>query len=335
MADAGGKSHTLWMETHSVPLRDAMGTVTSMLSVARDVGARKQAERDREQLHGQLLIASRQAGMAEIATSVLHNVGNVLNSVNVSAKIIRDRARSSRQTGLLKASEMIRANADDLVHLFTQDPRGKQLPEYLHQLSVTLQTEREQIESEVTQLLSGVEHIIEIVRLQQTCASNSTLRVKINPVQIMEEAVRVNLIAMDRHHITVHSEFQDTGTLLLDQHKILQVLVNLLANAKQALSGVQTQNRQIWLSVGLDPSGERIIFAVRDNGCGISPENLPCVFRQGFTTRAEGHGFGLHSAINAATEMGGALTAHSAGMGQGATFTLSIPATRVQIRDAA
>ena len=65
-----------------------------------------------------------------------------------------------------------------------------------------------------------------------------------------------------------------------------------------------------------------------DNGIGIPADNLTRIFGHGFTTRKEGHGFGLHSGALAAKELGGALTVESDGPGKGATFTLEFPIQR-------
>ena len=66
-------------------------------------------------------------------------------------------------------------------------------------------------------------------------------------------------------------------------------------------------------------------IAVIDTGIGISPENLTRIFAHGFTTRKDGHGFGLHSGALAAKELGGKLSVESAGLGQGASFVLDLP----------
>ena len=113
--------------------------------------------------------------------------------------------------------------------------------------------------------------------------------------------------------------------VLADKHKVLQILVNLLRNAKHALEEGGGGDKRLKLRVGIN--GERRVkISVSDNGVGIAPEHLSRIFEHGFTTRKEGHGFGLHSGALAAREMGGSLGAHSAGPGQGATFTLEFPA---------
>ncbi|HXM74252.1 MAG TPA: ATP-binding protein, partial [Chthoniobacterales bacterium] len=110
----------------------------------------------------------------------------------------------------------------------------------------------------------------------------------------------------------------------VDRHKVLQILINVIRNAKYALDDVERTDKKIVISIS-SPDEQNVQIVISDNGIGISPENLTRVFAHGFTTREGGHGFGLHSGALAARSMGGSLTAASAGIGQGATFTLELP----------
>jgi len=112
--------------------------------------------------------------------------------------------------------------------------------------------------------------------------------------------------------------------VMTDKHKVLMILVNLISNAKYALDSAPVGQRCLTLRLEA-PAADRVRIEVRDNGMGIEPELLTRIFQHGFTTRDEGHGFGLHSSALAAQELGGMLTAHSEGPGRGATFTLELP----------
>lgn len=330
-----GGCQPVWMETHSVPLRDEAGNVVSVLSVARDVAARKQAEEQREQLQRQLVDASRVAGMAEIATGVLHNVGNVLTSVNVSANVLAERLEAADTSALTKAAQLVSEHRDDLASFINDDEVGRQIPQFITLAAQCLDDSHREMASELTQLSRGIEHIKEIVRSQQSHAKGTSVALPMRPVEVMEQAVRVDLASLERHHIELVRKFEDLPQLHLDKHRILQILVNLITNARQAITerdGLQPGGgtRTITLGLSYDKVAARLRFEVEDSGMGIAPENLSRIFRHGFTTREDGHGFGLHSAANAATEMHGTLTAHSNGLGQGAKFTLDIPAQLVQ-----
>jgi len=177
-------------------------------------------------------------------------------------------------------------------------------------------------------LTKGIDHIKEIVATQQSFSGATSF---IEPVQIkdlMEDALRMSAASMARHQITVIKEFADAPLLLLDKHRVLQILINLIGNAKHAMDGVPDRSHQIALRIRItEPAdGPRLTIRVEDNGEGIGPENLPRLFAQGFTTRKNGHGFGLHSCALAAKEMNGTVTAHSEGSGRGAEFTLELPA---------
>jgi signal transduction histidine kinase len=134
----------------------------------------------------------------------------------------------------------------------------------------------------------------------------------------------MNIGAFERHGVEVERQFSAVPPIRVDRHKVLQILINLIRNAKYALDDVERIDKKIVISIS-DPNERYIQIVVSDNGIGIAPENLTRIFAHGFTTREGGHGFGLHSGAIAARSMGGAITVASAGIGQGATFTLELP----------
>jgi PAS domain S-box-containing protein len=298
-----------------------------VVAIARNITERKNAEAKLDTMHKQLADASRKAGMAEIANNVLHNVGNVLNSVNVSAGLIGGKMRDSKVQGLAKVVQLINEHATDLPDFLTRDERGKAFPGYLNKLVAALAEEKQSITDELGSLTKGIDHIKDIVATQQSYSGATSL---IEPVQVkdlIEDALSMNTASMARHQIAVIKEIADVPLLLLDRHLVLQILINLIGNAKQALDGVSDRSHQITLRVNIaePPDEPRLTIRVEDNGEGIAPENLARLFAHGFTTRKNGHGFGLHSCALAAKEMNGTMTAHSDGSGRGAAFTLELP----------
>jgi signal transduction histidine kinase len=288
-----------------------------------EVAERERAEAELAELHTQLIDASRHAGMAEVATGVLHNVGNVLNSVNVSATLIADQVRSGKEANLAKAAEMMRSHAADLGRFMSEDPRGRQLPDYLARLAEHLATQRQTMLSELKGLGENIEHIKQVVQFQQSYGKSLGVMQVVRPQDVAEEALRLNLGALARHETTVQRQYDELPPMPLDRHRIIQILINLITNAKHALDGVPAVQRT--LTLGVTSDGRRLRYIVRDNGVGITPEHLKRVFTHGFTTKPEGHGFGLHSCANAAKEMHGSLSVHSDGAGTGATFVLELP----------
>jgi PAS domain S-box-containing protein len=305
------------------PIRDEDGGLAGTVVVFTDITLRKQAERELERINNQLIETSRNAGMAEVATNVLHNVGNVLNSVNISSGLIVESVRKSRASSLAKVVILLREHAHDLGEFITNDSRGKHLPAHLAQLSEHLLDDQKAIVGELDSLRRNVEHIKEIVAMQQSYAAFGGLKEMINVVNLVEDSLLINEGALSRHQVEVTREFEKVPLMNVEKHKILQILVNLLRNAKHACQDSDRADKRLRVRVA---NGDgRVRISVMDNGIGIPPENLTRIFNHGFTTRKEGHGFGLHSGALAAKEMGGSLTVHSDGTGQGAAFTLELP----------
>ena len=290
-----------------------------------EIAERKRMEVQVEKTHKEMLIVTRQAGMAEVATSVLHNVGNVLNSINVSAGLLADNLRKSRVGGnLAKAAALLREHEGDLASFLTSDSRGKQIPGYLDSLARRLAEEQAGAVREISELGNNVEHVNEIVAMQQTYARVVGCAEKVKATELVEDALHVNADALARDGTEVEREYAgDLPEMTTDKHKVLQILINLIRNAKHACEDWCRPEKRI--AVRVSHTEGRVRIVVTDNGVGIATENLTRIFNQGFTTRKDGHGFGLHSGALAAKELGGSLTAHSDGPGRGATFVLELP----------
>ncbi len=220
-------------------LRDSIGATIGIVCVAQDISARKEAEMELEQTGKRLLETSRQAGMAEVAASVLHNVGNVLNSVNVSASLIAASIRDSRISSLNDAVALMQSHAGDLPHFLSNDPSGKLLVGFLSDLSAHLIAEDENLLKEAEALSDKVTHIKEIVGMQQNYARISGIPEKCDIIELVENAVKMNEVSLERHHITLVREYSSVNPIVTEKHKVLQILVNLIRNAKFASRGVE------------------------------------------------------------------------------------------------
>lgn len=294
-------------------------------AIVRDLSEQKRIEAERSLMNERLMEASRLAGMAEVATAVLHNVGNALNSVNTSAAVLAGMIENSSVPGLSRACQLMEAHADDGGHFFTEDPAGRLLPVYLSELARVLEAERASALAELTSLLTNIDHIKAIVRMQQTHA-----RAKVDVVrdataqELVDAALKVGGSSLQRHGVSLQRDYCETVSLTVDRHTVIQILVNLLSNAKDALRDCERDARTIL--VRITTQGDQFVnISVSDNGCGIAPDNLDRIFTYGFTTKSGGHGFGLHSSAVAAIELGGSLTAQSDGPQRGATFILKLP----------
>ncbi|MCC6232002.1 MAG: PAS domain-containing protein [Verrucomicrobiales bacterium] len=310
----------------AVVLRDAEGCARRVIGSMQDVSERREAEQALESIHRDLLRASRQAGMAEVATSVLHNVGNVLNSVNVSTQLLTDRVRNSSIGQLSRLVDLFEQHREDPGGFLTQDPRGRAVPAYLGQLSGELTRERQGLLRELDSLGRNIDHIREIVVMQQGYAKVAGVSETLPLAEVVEDALRINEGALVRHQVVAVRDYDPAvPKVTIDRHKVLQILVNLIRNAKYACDESGREDRRIDLRVRPAEEGRRVTIEVADNGVGIPAENLVRIFGHGFTTRKEGHGFGLHSAALAARELGGTLRVQSDGPGRGACFTLEVP----------
>ncbi|HEU5397590.1 MAG TPA: PAS domain S-box protein, partial [Verrucomicrobiae bacterium] len=312
--------HVTWALTSKLPLRDENGKVVGTFGISKDITDLKMAEEKLDQIHKQLVEASRQAGMAEVATSVLHNVGNVLNSINISSSLISDKLVHSRLPNLRRAAALLGEHEKDLADFLTRDSRGHQLPGYFRDLAEQLIEEQKDLRQEAAALAANIVHVKEIVSMQQNYARSAGVREVVQITELVEDSLRMNDGAIKRHDISVCREYANVAPILTERHKVLQILVNLIRNAKYACDDSGRTDKQITLRVA--EAREVLRISVIDNGVGIPAENLTRIFNHGFTTRKEGHGFGLHSGALAARELGGRLQAFSDGPNRGATFTL-------------
>jgi PAS domain S-box-containing protein len=304
-------------------VRDAQGLPLHFISQLQNITERKEAETRLAVAHKELLELSRQAGMAEVATSVLHNVGNVLNSVNVSCSVVADRVRNSRVGSVAKTAALLDKHSHDLA-AFVSDPSGRKLPAYLAKLAEQLSAERADVLQELQLLANNIDHIKQIVAMQQSFAKFSGVTETILLTDLVEDSLRMNEGSLANHSIQVIREYSKVPQIAIEKHKALQILINLVRNAKHACDDSGRPDKQIIMRVTAGQDCVRV--AVIDNGVGIPPANLTDIFAHGFTTKQDGHGFGLHSGALAAREMGGSLTVHSAGTNTGATFVLELPA---------
>jgi len=279
-----------WVMSSKMPLRGLNGAVIGTFGISRDITKQKQFEIELEKTNKKLVNTSRQAGMAEVATNVIHNVGNVLNSVNTSFHQVQEISTRTNIDNIEKLAAMLSENVDQ-PNFLRDDDRGK--------------------------------HIKTIVAMQQQFATSTHVIEETNLAQLIEDAVVISSSSLLRHNISLVRDYQTSIMIWIDQHQVMQILVNLIRNAKHACQAAKQTNSQIKISVVQSAGEIRVI--VQDNGIGIADDNLLKLFSHGFTTKKNGHGFGLHSGANCAKAMGGSLKATSKGIGHGATFTLTLP----------
>ncbi len=266
---------------------------------------------------------ARSAGMAEVASGVLHNVGNVLNSVNVSASVIREKVRGTKAGNLSKVAEMLERNESDIARFISKDESGKQIPKFLSLLAEQLNLEKKSMYGELDELVNNIDHIKNVISMQQSYAGSYGVKEKVMLPDLIEDALRMNVQGMGRHGVKVLKSYKEISSLYVDKHKVLQILINLISNAKHAI--IESQNKVKNLTISLSKDGDMALLEVNDTGIGIGEEDIKHLFEYGFKKRRDGHGFGLHHSAIVANELGGKISVRSDGLGKGASFLLWLP----------
>ncbi|MGH8269816.1 MAG: sensor histidine kinase, partial [Steroidobacteraceae bacterium] len=318
-APRGGIIH---LQAHARLSRDENGRLRRLLGVSWDVTEQVRQEERQLQLQLQLQEASRQAGMAEVATGVLHSVGNVLNSLGVSASMLQARLKGSKVGNIERAVKLMGEQGAQLGEFFVSDPRGRELPGYLRQLGEHLAAENRALCEEAQAVVTHVEHIGKIVAAQQAYARHGGSLEEMDIAELIEHALVMHFSTSAE--VAVRRENGGVGKAMVDRHKLLQILGNLLSNARHALRDKTQGPRELTVRLRALPQ-HCYAIDVEDTGVGIGAEAMKRLFEFGFTTKKEGHGFGLHASAILAKEMGGELTAHSDGLNRGACFTVRLP----------
>jgi signal transduction histidine kinase/integral membrane sensor domain MASE1 len=295
------------------------------LRLANDELEQRVEERTRElkQAQARLVDTAREVGMSEVASNVLHSVGNVLTSAVINIETMHEAVGSSRVSRLKRATALLLEHREHLADFLAPGARGNHLLKYLSAVADDLVGGQTRLLDDMDAMGRHIEHIRKIVQVQQNYARTALMPEECDLAQLIDDALHIQLAALQRHGVSVRRELSPVPRLTVDKHKVLQILVNLISNAKDALDAVPEGSRT--LSVRLSAEGKLARIQVRDNGRGIAPEVREKLFVHGFTTRKDGHGFGLHTSALAAQLLGGRLLLESEGLGEGAVATLELP----------
>ncbi|UCE49960.1 MAG: PAS domain S-box protein [Phycisphaerales bacterium] len=295
-----------------------------IIAIARDITERRRTETKLKSAQEELLETAREVGQAEVATGVLHNAGNVLNSISVTAESIEKRVRNSKISCLSDVVKLLQDNVKELGRFMTVEERGKKIPALLANLSTELIDEQQRCLESLEALTKHVEHVGEIIQLQQSHSKAKDLLEATTVASVVEDTLEINAEVLERNGIKITKDISDLPTILLDRHKLLQIMTNLISNAAQALAESSRADKTVTIRTKEIETG-RLKIEISDNGVGIPQENLTRIFEHGFTTREKGHGFGLHSTALSVGELNGSIVAHSDGPDKGATFTIELP----------
>lgn len=269
----------------------------------------------------QLVTAAQQAGMCQVATSVLHNVGNLLNSVNISCTFLLEGLKESEMNVLKKLKHLLEQNKDNLSCFLSEDPKGKKIPEFIIALSDQWENEKEKLSNEAKLLSEYINNIKSIIKMQQSMGAALSVIELVSFNQILTDVLGMQKRNLSIKGIKLIEKLNEIPPSQLDKARISQILVNLINNSIEAME--KSDYKELMITSELKDG--RIVLSLKDTGIGICPEDKQNIFSFGFTTKKEGHGFGLHSAINTVREMGGDLQFDSEGVNKGSTFELTIP----------
>ena len=297
-----------------------------------EVAERRRVERELVRANALTYAISHRAGMAEVANSVLHNVGNVLNSANVSALILYEQHKTTSLKDFPLAISLLTAHREDLTQFLREDPLGRQIPDYLKLLAEVWEVEYANAIKELEQLMLSMQHIKEIVARQQSLSGQGGLKVRMNLNEVLHDAISLLAVQLKESEIEVTCQVGEAVWWTGDRIKLTQIILNIVMNGQQAImASVERNIRKLQIQVSQSHNHTlRIDFT--DNGIGMTEETLNGLFSYGFTTKENGHGLGLHASAVAAHEMGGTLTAHSDGMYLGSTFSLTLPIDRTSVQ---
>jgi signal transduction histidine kinase len=272
-------------------------------------------------LQQKLRESSHQAGMAEIATGVLHSVGNVVNSLGIANATIRRDIKALRLEQLEQATALIRANRASLASYLTDDARGRNLPDYMPALSAQICAKVQAVQAELDTVDTLLEHLRTIVSAQQMRAHVGSHREPVDLKELLDATLLAQ--ALELSHIQVLRSYEDLPLVTTDRHKVLLILANLLNNARDAVLASVTQPGRIAVHLGREE--DHALISIEDSGIGMSADILSRLWRFGFTTKPNGLGFDLHNSANAAREIGATIAAHSDGPNKGSRFVLRLP----------
>lgn len=305
---------------------DEMMAPTALKWAIQQAQERKQFMVEQKQLQSQLDEAIDKMKRADMASTVLHNVGNVLTSVTVAANVVESVVDQSSVSLVNRMAELIKAHDEDLGTYLTEDPKGKRIPPSLGKLGAHLLHEQETTLKELKGLVRNIHHMKHIIVSHQMMAKSAGTVEQISLMDVVSYALELSFQPEDSMWLTIDRAYEEVPTVCADRHQLIQILVNLLRNAKQAMRQRAQDHHVLKLGVSYQDEDESsVILTIQDNGIGIAPEHLPQMFTRGFTTKEDGNGIGLYSSIIAIQNMGGSMHVQSDGVGKGATFSLTFP----------
>jgi signal transduction histidine kinase len=269
-----------------------------------------------------LIDRAHREGQADIAASVLHNVGNILNSVSTSVDTTSRILKNNNLSRLHSANALLREHMASLADFIQNDPRGVKLMHYYLQLGEVLEHDVQQISHNCRRAGTLISSANDVIHAQQQYATAGIEAQPDNLVELLEGVLSLLEISLARHDITLQKNFSPVAPVIVQKQQFIHIVLNILKNARESLQLSAVKDKCIQLTIEQRDT-TRVTLTIADNGVGIAPHHLQKIFSFGFTTKKDGHGFGMHACANYMQQMGGSISVHSDGETRGAAFTLS------------
>ncbi len=311
----------------SRPLQDNDGNKTGAVVVFHDITDRIKSEEALAQAFAQ--------GRLEIVDTILHNIGNAINSVTVGIdtvyNLLADDLLVRRLTAL---AEALKQHEDNLADYIANDPQGQKALPFLLTLSQDFKVADEKLRQTVGRIRDRTRHIVDIIRTQNSYQETSGTSKDINLAAAISDAIKMLQDSIDKRHIQIEIDCDNAPEeIRIQESQFHQMLVNLTKNAIEAIdelanSGGLTEEPHIQIRAYID--GDYLCIDITDNGIGVAPEDIDKIFGAGFTTKKQGNGLGLHSSANFVISSGGQILPFSEGKGKGTTIRIMLQHTSIQ-----
>ncbi|MCP4694920.1 MAG: GHKL domain-containing protein [Desulfobacterales bacterium] len=288
---------------------------------------KKVEERTRELREAQanLLQQAHESGMAEMAVGILHNIGNAITPAKVGTSLLlRKLGESPLRNHMDKVMEQIQGVVKETPSV--SDKERTRLLTICQLLPESIREEYDGITEEIQRIKSKHEHIESIIGLQMRYARLAGDTEEIDVNRLVEDALEMLDEPLRKRQVQVEKEFAEVPWVRIEQAKLIQIIVNVLKNAYEAMDDVPDGERRLSISTRLVEGPPNFVaLSVRDLGVGFSPDERDNLFKFGYSKKSRGSGFGLHSCANYLIANNGSITAESDGKGKGATFIVQLP----------
>ena len=308
------------------PLQDQEGTEIGGVIVFRDVTHQVIAEEALTQAFTQ--------GRLEIVETVVHNIGNAINSVTVGINVLHENLADNELLHHFFAfADAVKAHQDDWVDYINNDQQGQQVLPFIIALAASFTDQNREVTETLKRVRERVAHINDIISAQKSTNQPSMMWKNINLLNAILSAVKIQQDSIDKRGIEVEVNCENAPEeIRIQESQFHQMLVNLVKNSIEAIDELARLggfNETPGIAVKAYTSEDFLFLDITDNGIGIASDKLKLIFSAGYTTKESGTGLGLHSSANFVIGSGGKIYPLSEGIGKGTTMRIMLRGSSV------